>query len=362
MGGARRPVLARSPDGAATAPRRAPSCFDALRIAAALSVVVSHAYVLTGRGERLVHDWGDHSLDLGRLAVVVFFVVSGWLITSSWLGEPDARAFARKRLLRIWPALVVLVLGTTFVLGPLLTTVSPAEYWTSELTWRYAGNLRLLPQQDVLPGVFEANPGGRIVNGSLWTLPVEVGAYVLLCAAGLAGLVRRRWPLAAACVGLLGVVQLLPALNTRTESTPELLAYFLLGALARVYDVRMRPGGALVAVGAIVVAVVSGVYVLAAPALAYLVLFLGTRARGPLVHAGRWGDPSYGMYVYGYPLQQTLLALGVRDLGAFLVLSVALTSLAGYLSWHVVERPVLALARNRRAVETSGRQTSPAAP
>ena len=346
MRGTRRQVLPPSVDGPVP-PSRAPSCYDALRIAAALSVVVSHAFVLTGRGEVVVHDWAHHSLDLGRLAVLVFFVLSGWLLAASWVAQPDPVAFLRKRLLRIWPALIVLVLVTTFALGPLMTTASTADYWTSDLTWRYLGNLKLLPQQDVLPGVFEDNPGGRIVNGSLWTLPVEVGAYVLLCAAGVAGLVRRRWPLALFGGGLLGVVQLLPALNTRSERALELLACFLLGSLVRLYDVRMRPGRALVAVGMLVVAVVSSVYVIAVAALAYLVLFLGSRARGPLVHAGRWGDPSYGMYVYGYPLQQTLLALGVRDLGVFVLLSVLLTSVAGYLSWHAVERPVLALARAR---------------
>ena len=161
--------------------------FDAIRIAAALAVLVSHHYALTAQAEPSflgLHTWGG-------TAVIVFFVISGYLVTSSWYNDPSALRFAQRRILRIWPALAVVVVLTAYGLGAWVTSLPLMEYWKHRATLDYLLNIKLNVHY-VLPGVFESNPYPRGVNGSLWTIPLEVRCYVVMALAGLLGLMRYR--------------------------------------------------------------------------------------------------------------------------------------------------------------------------
>lgn len=155
--------------------------FDALRLVASLAVVAGHAWPLTGvsaaprLGGHLVH----HD------AVYVFFAISGFLITTSWFRSPHPLRYLRNRALRIFPALVLVVIATVFVIGPLVT--SSPDYLGEPATWSYLGNIALVAQYE-LPGVFQANPV-TAVNGSLWTLGAEFACYLGVLAVGL--LLRR---------------------------------------------------------------------------------------------------------------------------------------------------------------------------
>jgi len=153
--------------------------FDALRLAAAFAVIVSHSFEIVGgppESEPLrVLTNGDSSL--GRVAVMTFFVLSGFLLTCSYRSDPSLAAFARKRALRIAPALAAVVLFSIFVIGFAATTLSPRDYFRSEETWRYLANLAFYTGFDSLPGVFADAPIAGVVNGPLWTLKIEVLCY-----------------------------------------------------------------------------------------------------------------------------------------------------------------------------------------
>ena len=96
-------------------------------------------------------------------------------------------------------------------------------------------------------------------------------------------------------------------------------------------------------------------HTLAAPAIAYLCLYLGLElarfSRLVLRH-----DLSYGVYIYAFPIQQALLLSGLGSLGwaAFTCLSIACTLPLAAASWFFVERPAQRFRRPRFGNELSG--------
>jgi peptidoglycan/LPS O-acetylase OafA/YrhL len=319
--------------------------FDLVRLLAAAAVVVNHSLVLNGHRGILVFEWHDRALDLGGFAVVVFFVVSGNLVAGSWIAEPDVTAFFAKRALRVFPGLTVVVLLSVLVLGPVVTSVPLGEYFTSRTTWNYVGTISLTPIRILLPGVFTGNPV-PYVNGSLWTLPGEMICYCILAVLAFFGAVRRRWPLLLALVLVTATRESHLGGTSVDMGLAGLVMFFLLGALLRVYPIPVSRTGAALAVGSLIVSLWSGVFVVGAPGLAYLVIFAASRPTRLASALGRFGDPSYGIYIYAYPLQQTLVLVGLARPWALLVTSLPLAIALGYCSWHFVERPVMSAGRS----------------
>lgn len=157
--------------------------FNLIRMVAALSVLVAHCFPLTrgpGAWEPLV---GAIGMTLGSVAVDVFFVSSGFLVGGSLMQRQRVVDFIWARILRIFPALLVMLLLTVTCIGLYFTTESVVSYMTSAATWRYFfGNVVLIGAGTGagLPGVFVQNPFSGVVNGSLWTLPYEVAMYLAL--------------------------------------------------------------------------------------------------------------------------------------------------------------------------------------
>ena len=147
--------------------------FDLLRLVAATMVLWSHAYALTGNPSP---GWFGNAL--GTLGVKIFFIISGLMITRSWLDDPRLWAFTMRRVLRIMPGLILVVVVCAFVMGPLVTTLPVGEYFRSYGTRFYLWNILLFPIYN-LPGVFAGNIYPIAVNGSLWSLPAEVCMYIL---------------------------------------------------------------------------------------------------------------------------------------------------------------------------------------
>jgi peptidoglycan/LPS O-acetylase OafA/YrhL len=329
--------------------------FDALRLLAATLVLLSHCYPLTGHGEPFS---GLAGWTLGEVGVVMFFAMSGFLIAKSWYDRPQLVAFGLKRALRLLPALVVAVALTVFVVGPLFTTRPLASYLEDPGTWLYlARNSVLLTFSAHLPGVFGHNVYPDAVNGSLWTLPVEVTAYAMVAVLGLAGVLRGRVLAAAVAVALLLTAPLvrLPAsgdggVGGDVGMVLELFAAFLLGSLLYALRARLRLSWAgLGGLTALWVATwgTSWTTVTGVVAIAYGVLVLAFRTPDRLRRATAPGDVSYGIYIYAFPVQQSVSALwgpGLAPLG-MLALAYPVTYLLAFASWRAIERPALALKR-----------------
>ena len=112
--------------------------FNFLRISAAVLVGVTHSYAITGNilSEPL-HQLTNGYFYLSSLGLYIFFFTSGYLVSRSATTSGSPLIFLQKEILRIYPALIVVVLLSIFVAGPLLTTYSLKQYFTDADTWKY---------------------------------------------------------------------------------------------------------------------------------------------------------------------------------------------------------------------------------
>lgn len=160
-----------------------------IRLIAAISVIYGHASVITGDGKvDFFLKYVGYKF-IGGVAVDVFFVLSGFLICASILNGKGVKYYIVSRVLRIFPALIVCVGLTSLVLGPLLT--KQEDYWGASV-WKYFWvNSTAYKTEYFLPGVFQSL-NDQAVNGSLWSLPVEVRMYVLVLIVYLLGWLSSR--------------------------------------------------------------------------------------------------------------------------------------------------------------------------
>lgn len=360
--------------------------FNLLRLVAASMVLVSHSFTLaTGRPE--IEPFSSQiGLTLGAIAVHIFFVTSGFLVTGSLLSRGNIVDFFAARALRIYPALWVSQLLTVLVVGLMFTQLSPEHFFTQWRTWHsILKNCALVRGVDVgLPGAFTHIPfavGG--VNSSLWTLPVELGLYLKL---GLAWLLLSWIPRLRLCIfkALALVVASICMLLAILDSTGWLsqtiadgvgggwllTGLFFSGAVLRLFQSHV-PMSHWLAASLTLALIISGVnqpcfgvvYRLVLP---YLVLYLALVPPLRRLHIVTKGDYSYGIYIYAYPVQQGLAALITPISPVQMMLCAGpITFGLAFASWHLVEKHAMSLkeevARRTRRILTPA-QTAPANP
>ena len=329
--------------------------FDALRLAGALLVLVSHQFALAGRPEPFAF-----ATTGGTLGVLIFFSISGFLVASSWKRDPHVGRFAMRRALRIWPGLVAVVVLTA---GPFLLLDPRPEAKTAAL--RYLGNVcfRVFNSPVLFPKLFDSsvffpdNPHGDL-NGSLWTLPLELLCYGALVLFALVlgrhtrlGLLVVSLVVVPSFMLLRGPALLSGAVPAGLNFLPYFGAYFAVGALLAHIWPPLRARVALIGLGAL--ALGFGLTALGLTLIIpVLVLSIGVESWSVLREAGRFGDLSYGTYIWAWPVQQ----VGVKLLGvrapylSLLAVTLIATGLLAWLSWHLVERPALRLKPSKKAV------------
>lgn len=336
-----------------------------IRMVAAASVCVSHAYPITEGSAVAEPLEGLLGRSLGSLAVLVFFAISGFLITRSFDRGGSVWHWVKSRVLRLFPGLFVVLVLTVALLGPAFTTLPLAGYLSSPETLSYLPrNLSLAFMQYPLPGVFDANPYGPAINGSLWSLFHEVLCYIGVLVAGLAGVLSRPRHAAAlflaygivyvlATPGLLGVT-----LPDRVLTLRELSLPFFFGAAAYVWRENLPLGWLPAVIGTILLALLRPtVFFDAALAawICYVVLCLAYLPRGAVRQYNRLGDYSYGIYIYAFPWQQAVVHLfGPMEPVTNMVLSAPFILVSAILSWHYIESPALRLVRRAPRITVPG--------
>lgn len=325
---------------------------------AASAVIVSHSYALpTGPW---TEPFSEHGFTLGGLAVSAFFALSGFLISASFERRPSLIEFGLARALRILPALAVVTVLTVLILGPLVTRVPIAAYFSDRQTWLYVPKaLSLRWMTFSLPGVFDTLRY-HVVNGPLWTLYYEVTCYIGLALACRIEIAARRVPpwLIFAAYALLYVM--LTQSSGRHHADAMIYAQLSLPFVMGMAAYRFRthvPATALIAAGLILLsafALFSDIlaFEVRMLAVAYAALYLA-QIPSPLLRAyNRLGDYSYGVYIYGWPIQQLVL---LRDPATHPLVLVAITIpasiLCGMMSWNFVEQPALA---RKQALSAAG--------
>ena len=336
--------------------------FDLIRLLAALLVLFSHSFPLTNSIEPIGYYLGGYG-DGGSLAVSVFFVISGFLVTKSVL-ERDTGIFLISRILRIIPALLAVVLLQTFIIGPAFTTLPLAQYFLSPVTWGHLRNILVFDIRFILPGVFEMLPNHGI-NGSLWTLPLEATCYLMLPFVALAGLLQPRFIpllLVAAAVMLFVGVQFWGlswsnpglAILSSVSAYPflQFALFFVIGSALWVHRSTIPINGGFALCCLVLLFAGSWSY-FSGPilylTLPYLVIYAAFSRAIVADSMKQMGDISYGTYLYAFPIQQSIIQVAGGSIGpiALTVAALPLVLLMGKLSSILIEKPALGFRRRR---------------
>jgi len=324
--------------------------FNLVRIYLSLSVLFFHAFELSGQKEL---SFLNRIFNVDR-AVDAFFIISGYLIMKSYERSASGKEYFIKRIRRIYPAYLVVV-TLCALLCFLVSTYPPAEYFRSPIVYKYllANALFLNFIQPDLPGVFDNNLF-HAVNGSLWTLKVEIGYYLLVpLIVALRGKIRP-----ALLYGLLFALSvawyltMLHLYGTRHDSLflflsrqlPGELFYFILGAAATLVDEKplFRKMLAWLGIPATLLLFLPLGTIAGSLMLAIAVFFFALSL--PVVrYRYRKEDISYGLYIYHFPVMQVLIGMGVYHSSPMmgLVMSFLITTILALLSWLLIEKPFI---------------------
>lgn len=347
--------------------------FAWLRMIGALLVLYGHSYPLVSGHEMFPPQWPvqpDDGVLMG------FFAMSGFQITESWVRDPHPLRFAVKRVLRLWPPMLTVSLGAALVIGPLVTTLSGGAYFASHETWGYVlNNAGMLTLNHELPGVFVDNPWSGAVNGSLWTLPMELLAYAVLFVLLVAGAARRRGRWLAVLALVVAVVldrrlEHAPGaesagslLSVPVESLVAFLVAFAIGVVLNLYRIPLS----------VIAAGVGIATLLAMPnsvdtsfwmtiTISYAVIVVGHFWPAQVQVPGVWINGSYGVYVWSFPIQQLLVLAGVANQWVLLACAAPIVYVVGTLSWRFVEEPTMRLRHHIVPVRRTARPAASGVP
>jgi peptidoglycan/LPS O-acetylase OafA/YrhL len=341
--------------------------FGVIRLVLASAVIFSHAFPLGGWGEDPLLHITKNQQNIGGVAVLGFFAISGYLIAKSGMSA-DGLQFLWRRVLRIFPAFYLVLIVAAFIVGPvtwLMLGRPLSTYFTFGPQGPFAylwHNVDLWTRQYGVDDVFAATPYGQtagpVFNGSLWTLSYEFGAYLIIFVLVITGVLKRAKFMVLVLAGFYFIVQvvneispgsgrlILPTLGDNYRVSLPLI--FLFGSALAVYSRRVPLDGRLAILSGVVATLTlieGGLSILGFPAIAYLTLWLAASLPARFHWIGRKNDYSYGMYVYGFLVQQFTAFLGWYHWGyvpwTFAV--VAITAGCAWLSWHGVEKHALAL-------------------
>ncbi len=340
-----------------------------IRLVLASLVIFDHAFPLGGFGDDpgLAQSHGQASL--GSLAVGGFFAISGYLITKSGMSA-DVLQYAWRRVLRIFPAFWAVLLLTALVIGPMLwlatghsfgtyfslSPQNPFHYLASN--WKL--NIGTYGIYDLLATTtpYGLQVGSSVFNGSIWTLLYEWNCYVLIGVGVAFGIFSRAKILVPIITVLLLLVQLMSITNPGAPGaiapyladphSVSLTFTFMLGATMAVYSRKIVYSNALgVLSGLVVLASLryGGFLTIGTIAGAYFVMYLAARLPRRLQWIGAKNDYSYGVYIYGFLVQQLTAHLGWYKLGylPYVLIALIFTYGLAWLSWHGVEKRAMAL-------------------
>jgi peptidoglycan/LPS O-acetylase OafA/YrhL len=330
--------------------------FDFLRLALALSVVTWHSFQLS-YGRAYSDALPEFAQLLSLFIVPSFFALSGYLVAGSMVRVKSVKVFLALRALRILPALAVEITLSALILGPIVTTLSIPQYISEPKFLLYFTNaLGIIRYQ--LPGVFLSNPLPDVVNGQLWTVPSELHCYIALAILMLTRISSSR-VLMLLAFALLATAECFTGLlpnhhyTMNVLNSPEMLVLsFLCGNVMFLCRDRIPSRlslffGAFAGYFVISYFVPALTFLAGALAITYATVFIGMQ-RVPRIPVLMRGDYSYGIYLYAFPLQQTVAwALpGLREWYFSLLVAGPLAVSFAMASWHFLEKPALSLKRH----------------
>jgi peptidoglycan/LPS O-acetylase OafA/YrhL len=331
--------------------------FNFLRLLFALSVIISHSYDLSGTpgGDYLNRITGGQ-VTFSHIGLCGFFVISGYWVFRSLERSKGLKDYFKKRALRIYPGLAVMLL-LTVLLGAFVYERDLYGYLTNVSAWTYLPkNLSIFKSQGKIDGIFTDSVYNPTINGSLWSLLYEVSFYIVLA---VLFFFRKRIQLSVV------VILLTFLLTTRFFAYEQSLErrfileahlvllfapFFFAGVLLALIKAEQWPFRRWIMI--ILVVVLTGftiagqfhvVSYFTLPLIVILLGFTSWPAMHRLLSANRLGDISYGVYIYSFPVQQTLMHYFKFNAIELMVSSLIISVALGFLSWHLVEKRALKL-------------------
>lgn len=322
---------------------------DLIRLLAAISVIVYHSFPLNpqwGLTDPIKDSFGY--MTTGGLAVKVFFFISGILVTNSLLSRKSTIHFMISRTFRIFPGLAFVLILTALVIGPIFTTMPLIDYFKSGQPLVYILKNLSLQTQYFLPGLFEGNKYG--VNGSLWTIHYEVFAYVVLLGIYLLGIAKSQWLSSLACICII-IEPISPLKGVLFASSDNNAIYllapcFALGSLLAINKDLYKsniitPVIMFISQFIFTNEAISSLLMCASVCLALLHISSLEIVKKIRVRQ----DISYGVYLWGFPIQQVISQSFHFGFFANVLLSILLTMAIALVSWVVIEKPAINFAK-----------------
>lgn len=320
--------------------------FDLIRFIGAILVVWFHSFPLTGTGNELefISKITNLQLTSGSLGVMIFFIISGFLITMSFERSHNLKRYIKARCLRIFPGYGMVILLSVFLLGPLISALSTREYFSDSLTWKYLLNIFLKNTQYTLPGVFTENIYPNAVNGSVWTLWYEFFFYIVVAVLGVTKLLNKKVSIALFALSWLGVF-----FNVSIGYYYVYFGmYFFAGMVTYLYRDKIMLSGKVTMIA--ILTIIIGNYfnvllLILAISGTYLLFYLSLGPVKKFSNFSKYGDLSYGIYIYSFVIQQLLVYLWPNPMNQLenFIFTLPIVCLFAYLSWHLVEKPFMGL-------------------
>lgn len=326
-----------------------------MRFIAAIMVILSHSFSLCAGS--IEQEWAilltNSQLTMGGISVSIFFLCGGYLISMSMEKAKTASKYFEARLIRLLPPLFFVTLTVT-LLGGWITTLSPVEYYTSADTWKYMLNSVFILTHN-LPGVFEGNISNATVNGALWTLPVEFICYILCFIAYKLGFMNKKrfpWSIPLVCVGAVGVWMVGSIIPLAREVVrPVLLFYIGMGYWIYREHIRFEMKYLLIAIVGLVVLFI---FRLGLPAMLFcfpyimMTLWFGFDQCSPNI--GKLGNYSYGIYLWGCPIQQTIVYLFGGKMNPYVnfLIAIPFAIVLGIITYEISEKRFIKWYKQKR--------------
>lgn len=331
--------------------------FDIIRLIAATVVIVSHSYPLTGTAEPFI-PYIVYA-NAGGLSVAVFFAISGFLVTRS-VERNNVTDYMSARILRIFPGLFFALMFDALIVGPYFTTLPLKEYFAGYSFQAHIRSIFLFTLDTALPGVFEHNPFPTWVNGSLWSLPYEFLLYLFLPMIFIIGGLKRNsnwilfiFSITAYFLAKSGIV----GLTYGNQGTPifgsvypylvlEYAPFFIIGSSLWVYREKIPMSPAIIFILFALSwagANMKGGYIFYCLLVPYTAIWAALRL--PKVNISKIGDISYGVYIYAFPVQQSIVAINNGKISptSVTLITIPIVFSLAYISYRFIERPAMRL-------------------
>jgi len=340
-----------------------------IRLVLALAVIIDHAFPLGGFGEDPVKSMTKGQATLGDLAVIGFFAISGYLITKSGLTS-DFLQFMWRRFLRIFPAFWLVLFISGFLVGPVFWNLSGGNlgsYFTLDsngplgyIAKNWTLNIGAYGIYDIFQSTtpWGLITGASVFNGSLWTLIYEWTCYLLIGILVITQLLKRFPYIVLAIAAALAVLAFIFTIRPEVISGTFLyigdvyfvrLTYaFFIGASLAVLSRVVKAHwvfGFLALFVLLLTLRTNFFYVVGVIAFTYLLLWLSAWLPRSWQWIGAKNDYSYGIYIYGFLVQQMLAFWKINEYGylPYVIATIPVTVVLAWLSWHSVEKRAMSL-------------------